>query len=196
MAHFNTKHGYRGTPTYNTWVDMRRRCSNPKRKDYYRYGGRGITVCEEWNASFEAFLRDMGPRPSGHTIERKNNNGNYCPGNCVWKTVKENCNNQRTNRVIEFDGRRQTLQQWAEEIGISGTTLGRRLGKLRWTLVDALTIPANGRRCGRTKHTQFLTLNGQKKTLKEWSQITGIKYPTLHARVTRYKMTPERALTR
>lgn len=89
-------HGQCKTPEHTTWLNIIQRCTNQRRADYARYGGRGIGVCERWRASFAAFLEDMGPRPSNdHSIERKDNSVGYEPGNCVWATQSEQLANRR-----------------------------------------------------------------------------------------------------
>jgi hypothetical protein len=95
----NFKHGHARvdseTPEYRSWYNMIQRCTNSRREDYPRYGGRGIKVCERWRDSFAAFLEDMGRRPAGTSIDRIDVNGNYEPGNCRWATPKEQRLNQR-----------------------------------------------------------------------------------------------------
>ena len=84
------------TAEYRAWAHMRDRCYNPRRKDYRHYGGRGITVCPRWRESFQAFFDDMGPKPSPDlTLDRKDNDGNYEPGNVRWATRSQQNSNQR-----------------------------------------------------------------------------------------------------
>ena len=95
-----TTHGQRGEPEYAVWGTMKRRCHSPACADFKYYGARGISVCDRWRASFEAFIADMGKRPSDkHSIERVNNDGNYEPSNCVWATVAEQAKNRRHPRA-------------------------------------------------------------------------------------------------
>ena len=122
------KHGGRWLPEYGVWGDMRRRCYHTRSKQYPRYGGRGIVVCERWN-DFAAFLADMGPRPSPeHTLDRIDNEGSYSPENCRWATPKQQANNRSSNRMITAFGKTQTLTQWADEMGMAKYILIHRLG--------------------------------------------------------------------
>jgi len=124
----NKKHGMDGTPTYRAWVEMRRRCRASNRPDSHLYAGRGIHVHPEWDASFEAFYRDIGERPSSkHSLDRINNSGNYEPGNVRWATGKEQSNNRRTNHKVELNGVVMTIAQAAETSGLPRDSFrGRR----------------------------------------------------------------------
>jgi hypothetical protein len=136
----NQTHGKSGTPEYRAWCGMRERCRNPRLPAYRDYGGRGITVCPRWE-SFEAFLADMGPRPSPrHTLERINNDGPYAPRNCRWATRGEQCRNYRRNHHIEHQGRDMLLMAWAEEKGLRLHTLIVRLRR-GWSVEQALETP-------------------------------------------------------
>lgn len=123
-------HGQSYTRTYRVWVRMKERCTNPMAPGYARYGGRGIRVCDAWATSFEVFLRDMGERPAGMSLDRfPDNDGNYEPGNCRWATSTEQANNRSSTRVVEIEGVRRSIAEWARLVGISPQSLGARLAK-------------------------------------------------------------------
>jgi hypothetical protein len=111
--------GGKESPTHYIWRSMRSRCFRPKAKDYPNYGGRGITVCDRWAHSFENFLADMGEKPEGLTLDRRDNNGPYSPDNCRWATSAEQQHNKRTNSKYVSGGQTGTLTEWAKQLGIS-----------------------------------------------------------------------------
>lgn len=107
---------------------MIRRCTLPTSCGYQEYGGRGITVCPEWRASFDTFLRDMGPRPSPqHSLDRRDANGDYEPGNCRWATSKEQNRNTRKTKRLTYQGETLTVPEWAERTGLPKYLLLNRL---------------------------------------------------------------------
>lgn len=129
---------------YRTWLNMKHRCLNEKRRDYQWYGARGITVCQEWQDSFpafEAWALENGYRED-LTLDRIETDGHYCPENCRWETRKAQANNRRTTRLLTLDGRTQSLQMWADELGMDKNTLWRRLNN-KWTVERALTEPVH-----------------------------------------------------
>lgn len=133
------KHGYLGSDTYRIWQNMKNRCYNPNVKCYLNYGGRGIRVCQKWRDSFSAFLKDMGPRPDGMTLERIDNEKGYFPENCKWATWKEQRRNSRGwLNILEFENKRMCLADWAIETGISRHVISKRL-KMGWSIERALT---------------------------------------------------------
>jgi hypothetical protein len=123
----NKKHGLHDIKEYSVWKGMKRRCYNPNEKCFPYYGGRGITVCDEWKNSFEAFYKDMGERPENTSLDRINTDGDYEPGNCRWTTLTEQSRNKRNNRFFTFEGKTQCLMDWANELGISEASLRSRL---------------------------------------------------------------------
>lgn len=141
-----TKHGHAGeagkSPEYRTWLGIRRRCRDVDDNGYPQYGARGITVCDRWFDSFDAFLEDMGHRPAGrYTIDRIENSKGYEPGNCRWATYRTQQNNRTNNHMITFQGETLTLAEWARRIGIKAPTLERRINLYGWSIPDALTTP-------------------------------------------------------
>ena len=130
------KHGMEGTPTYNVWAHMLSRCRNQSHKQYADYGGRGITVCDDW-LSFPQFLADMGKKPRGKSLDRIDNDGPYAPGNCRWATYKEQLRNQRRSSRVEFRGTVVSVADLAERHGITPKRLRDRL-KAGMSVEDAL----------------------------------------------------------
>jgi hypothetical protein len=126
----NTTHGLSYSTEYTSWQSMIERCTNPNHKQYHDYGGKGITICEEWRHSFGTFFKDMGAKPSKqYTIERKNNFGNYTKDNCKWATRAEQLRNYSRNRWIEHDGERMILDSWARKLNTKYQTLSSFLKK-------------------------------------------------------------------
>lgn len=127
-----TTHGLSRHPIYSIWKGMVSRCNNQKLKEYVYYGGRGIKVCDRWKGKdgFQNFLEDMGERPSLlHQIDRIDNNKGYSPSNCRWATSRQQMNNTRRNRIIEYDGKKKSLTEWAKELSINYASLHKRIKK-------------------------------------------------------------------
>lgn len=139
-----TIHGKSRTPTYGIWKGIIARCCNINSIGYQCYGGRGIKMCERWRTSFAEFLKDMGERPNGLTIERVDVNGDYCKENCKWVLPIEQGRNRRNNKKYSFMGRSVTVKEAIEIAGaaITRTSVNRRL-KHGMTIEDAIMIPAD-----------------------------------------------------
>jgi hypothetical protein len=132
------------SPEWYCWHTMVQCCYYEGHKSYQHYGGRGIQVCERWRNSFEALFEDMGPRPSAeHSIDRIDNDGDYCPENCRWATRTVQARNTRTSRMITLNGQTHCLTDWAALLGIETTTPHWRL-KAGWSVDRALTTPLRG----------------------------------------------------
>ena len=118
---------------------MKNRCYRPKTQSYKSHGARGVTVCDEWLHDFQAFYdwAMANDYADNLTIDRIDVNGNYEPSNCRWTTPKEQANNTRRNRLITYNGKKQTLQQWADEIGIKRQTIEKRLER-GWSIENSL----------------------------------------------------------
>jgi hypothetical protein len=118
---------------------MMSRCNRVTDKDYLEYGGRGIQVCKRWH-KFENFVADMGQPPPGMFLDRTNNDGNYRPKNCKWATAYEQARNTRRNHILEYNGERHCVSEWAEILGFDGDMLKARI-QLGWSAERALTTP-------------------------------------------------------
>ena len=124
IAKASTKHGMKNTRTYGIWQAMRSRCNRINQD----YSCRGITYDERWD-SFENFYLDMGEVPKGMSIDRIDSNGNYEKSNCRWATQEQQANNKRSSVFIEYNGKKQTVSQWAKELNMNHHTLRSRLKK-------------------------------------------------------------------
>ncbi len=124
----NQTHGRGGTPEHNAWKRIVQRTTNPRNPSFPDYGGRGITMCDEWKNSFATFLHDMGERPSPkHSIDRIDVNGNYEPNNCRWATHQQQANNRRTNRHVFYKGVKMTVSDAARAAGLKPQVVRDRI---------------------------------------------------------------------
>lgn len=136
-----SKHGMTRTSAYGSWQNMKARCLSPSAPNYADYGGRGIIVCPQW-LTFEGFMADMGSGWSeGLSIERKDPNGHYEPGNCRWATQTEQCQNTRRTVWLNTPRGRLTIKEAAREFGLTEYCLRNRLSTLRWDVERAVTTP-------------------------------------------------------
>lgn len=143
-AHY--KHGLSGTRLYWIWYGMKDRVVNENNNAYNYYGGRGIKLCEQWfdYINFYNWAINNGYQEN-LTIERKDTNGDYCPENCKWATMKEQSLNKRNTHLLEFNGKIQSVKEWSEELNIPYDVLISRINKHSWSTEKALTTPVKRR---------------------------------------------------
>lgn len=134
----NRTHGRTHSREYSSWRGMKERCNNPKNIGFSNYGGRGIKVCKRWLNSFVNFVLDMGKCPPGFSLDRINNDGNYCPSNCRWADRTTQHCNQRRARMITHNGKTQNLKLWSKEVGVSQSVIAYRL-KRQYPIAEALS---------------------------------------------------------
>ena len=204
-------HGMTNTRFHNIWLRIRERTYRKSHVAYHNYGGRGIVMCDEW-LDFLNFKKDMFVSYNFHvkkygeldtTIDRVDNNKNYCKENCRWATNKEQANNMRTNRVIEYKGEKKNLIQWAEQIGISRDCIARRLDKYKWSIEDALTRKIGGKWRGysikiakrNSKSSRQITFKGKTQSLAAWAEEKNINRSTISDRIDKSNWSIEKALT-
>lgn len=179
-----TTHGMSHSSEFSIWGNILDRCRNPNSHSYANYGGRGITICKEWE-KFETFYADMGPRPSGHSLDRIDNDKGYSKENCRWATAKEQNNNRRSNVNLTIGDETKTIAGWSEATGVNVNTIQKRLYD-GMDIKEAVETPV--RKWEKTKNdsvkNQLFTHDGEEHTLSEWAKITGIAVSTLHCRIT------------
>ena len=142
----NYKDGRKGTRLYSIYRNMMTRCYNPRFKSYPRYGGRGISVCEEWLSNFAKFKEwaETNGYDDSLTLDRINNDGNYEPTNCRWITLREQSLNTSRNHLVEIDGIRKPLDEWSKSYGINPKTVRDRLVR-GWDYERAIKTPPDRR---------------------------------------------------
>ena len=169
-------HGMSSSAEYRTWNKIRERCYNERDKRYSDYGGRGITMCEEWRNSFEAFYRDMGPRPTPeHTIDRRENDKGYSKENCRWATWNEQQNNKRNNLHYEHKGEVKTLGTWCRELNLNYKLTYKRIYKYGWTFEEAIT----------PIESMEVNYDGVTKTLHDWCDFFDLSPNHVYLRILR-----------
>lgn len=134
-------HGMSYTRPYKIWEQMKSRCNNPNATFYDRYGGRGIKVCPEWT-KFITFWFEMKKGYSPElTLDRIDNDGDYCQENCRWATQEEQHDNTSKKRILNYKNEKKTITQWCKELGLREQTIRRRIDTYRWSIKEAFEEP-------------------------------------------------------
>ena len=188
MARYDENHNY--TRLGRIHHNMKTRCNNPNYDKYQYYGGRGISVCDEWNNSYDSF--EEWSLSHGYaddlTLDRIDQDGNYTPENCRWVSIKEQANNRSSNHYLIYNDKTQTLTQWAEETGIPYSCLLQRV-KAGWPVDRIFTEPYHN-----THEHRLITYKGVTKRLYEWAKEYGMKYNVLQNRLDLHHWSIEKAL--
>jgi hypothetical protein len=191
IVNFNFKHGNCYTRIYRIWAGMKDRCNNPKNDNYHNYGGRGITICENWENHFDNFYNwsISNGYEDNLSIERIDVNGNYCPQNCKWATIKEQNNNTRRSILITYNGETKTLKEWSCCLNLSYGTIYSRY-KNGYTVEEIFNIPVRPKKLfieyenkvypfvelAKTYKIDISTLRNRLK--KGWSLIDALNIPS------------------
>jgi len=198
MAQHNYKHGHtanrKTSSIFAIYSALKRRCNNPNDAAYDRYGGRGIEVCERWmekDTGFINFFEDMGDRPSkNHSLDRIDNEKGYSSENCRWATAKEQANNRRSNHILEFDGKKMNVSQWAKDLNLSVSTIFQRIKK--GYSIEEILLKG---RVHRKSDERIITYKDKTQGLAKWVKELGIPRSTITNRLDR-GMSIEEALSK
>lgn len=170
---------------YRIWKAMKNRALNPNSMDANHYINRGINICDKWKESFEAFYNDMGPCPEGYSIDRINNDGNYCPENCRWASQETQCKNRgEFNLVFTYNGETHVAKDWAKILDIKYTTLLKRLHE-GYPFEEAIKKDFG---------VVYIEYKEESKPLKDWCKQLNLKYSTIYCRIHKHGWSIERAL--
>jgi hypothetical protein len=190
-----TKHGaarrHKLTPLYQAWCAIKRRCLNPNCRDYPRYGGRGISICDKWKSDFAAF--EAWARKNGYacdlTIDRIDNDGNYEPRNCRWVSFRANANNRRNNRHVTAFGETKTIAEWSRDkrCRVGASALYSRISTFGMEPETALTATL------KVRDKRFLSAFGETKTIAGWARDKRCRVPidTFRTRIRRGYSVPD-----
>lgn len=190
---FQTKHGKSRTRLYKIYHGMKQRCLNPNNPEFKNYGGRGITICDEWLADFMSFYE--WAKENGYeenlSIERKNVNGNYEPDNCEWIPLSKQCWNRTDTHYITANGITKTIKQWSDISGVPMTVINARIDKFGWSPEDAVSIPVRDMKA----RIADIEVNGKNMNLSEVAKETGISLSTLSNRIHKCGWSLEKAIS-
>ena len=177
VSNANSTHRKSSSREYTCWSGMKQRCFDKKCSSYRYYGNRGITVCKEW-LEFENFYRDMGDRPAGMTLERKDNNKGYSKDNCIWATYETQANNKRNNILLSYNGVKLNITQWSKILNIPAQTIRARL-KQGWSVNKALSEP------NKPTPIKFFTYRGETKRICDFAKQYNLDRRELAQRIRR-----------
>ncbi len=173
-------HGKSNSKLYYIWAGMKQRCLNKNDVNYHNYGGRGITVCDDW-LSFEPFYEwaIKNGYKEGLTLERIDVNGNYEPSNCTWIPKGKQTLNTRANIQITYKGETKTLGEWAHELKLNYDLVYFRIKKLNWSVESAFETPVWN------SYAKMITYNGKTQSVAKWARELGVTYQSLYKALSR-----------
>ena len=190
----NNSSGYSNTKLFKRWCQIKARCFTKTSTSYERYGAKGITMCDEWKNDFKSFEKwayengyDEYLPSTECTLDRIDNSKGYSPDNCRWVTSKDQANNQTTNVILSYNGKSQTISQWADEIGIDKRILYARR-KLGWSDEDIITTPPKS-------YITYYTYKGHTYTKHQWCKILGVSHNTIEKAIEKYNGDVEKAFS-
>ena len=160
---------------YGSWHQMHERCSRKTHSSYKHYGALGIKVCKRWD-SFKSFLKDMGVKPEGMTLDRIDSSKNYSPKNCRWANRHDQARNKKNNVWLEYKGKRMILTDWAKAYGMPKLKLWKRINS-GYSVKDALEMGYRERDC------KMIEFQGERLSITGWAKRTGISITSMSRRI-------------